>query len=114
MSLYGYAAIFGLGFGGTFSMIQLVITEFFEGRSFARILGLLTSVDVACGGITITLLARMRTAFGGSYLPAIEILIGLTCVNALYGADPVLETPQVRQPAILRLNRNRIEYYPCT
>jgi hypothetical protein len=83
MSLYGCAAIFGLGFGGTFTMIQLVIAEFFEGRSFAKILGLLTSVDVACGGIAITLLARMRTAFGGSYLPVIEMLTGLTCVNAL-------------------------------
>lgn len=83
MGLYGYAAVFGLGFGGTFTMIQLVIAEFFEGRSFARILGILTSVDVGCGGIAITLLARMRTAFGGSYLPVIEILIGLTCVNAL-------------------------------
>ncbi|MDM7996307.1 MAG: MFS transporter [Acidobacteriota bacterium] len=83
ISLYGYAAVFGLGFGGTFTMIQLVIAEFFEGRSFARILGLLTAVDVACGGIAITLLARMRTAFGGSYLPVIELLIGLTCLNAL-------------------------------
>ena len=64
-------------------MIQLVIAEFFEGRSFARILGILTSVDVACGGLAITVLARMRTAFGGSYLPVIEILMGLTCVNAI-------------------------------
>jgi sugar phosphate permease len=83
MSLYGYAAVFGLGFGGTFTMIQLVIAEFFAGHSFARILGILTSVDVACGGLAITVLARMRTAFGGSYLPVIEILIGLTCVNAV-------------------------------
>jgi sugar phosphate permease len=82
MSLYGYAAVFGLGFGGTFTMIQLVIAQFFEGHSFARILGILTSVDVACGGIAITALARMRTAFGGSYLPVIELLIGLTCANA--------------------------------
>ena len=82
MSLYGYAAVFGLGFGGTFTMIQMVIAEFFEGHSFARILGILTSVDVACGGLAITVLARMRTAFGGSYRPVIEILIGLTCVNA--------------------------------
>ncbi len=37
----------------------------------------------ACCGIAITLLARMRTAFGGSYLPVIELLIGLTCLNAL-------------------------------
>jgi sugar phosphate permease len=83
MSLYGYAAVFGLGFGGTFTMIQLVIAEFFEGRSFAKIFGILTSVDVACGGLAITALARMKTAFGGSYLPVIEILIGLTCVNAV-------------------------------
>lgn len=83
MSLYGYAAVFGLGFGGTFTMIQLVIAEFFEGHSFARILGILTSVDVACGGLAITVLARMRTAFGGSYLPVIEILMGLTCANAV-------------------------------
>ena len=32
MSLYGYAVAFG--FGGTLTMIQLVIAEFFEGRSF--------------------------------------------------------------------------------
>ncbi len=83
MGLYGYAAVFGLGFGGTFTMIQLVIAEFFEGHAFARILGILTAVDVACGGLAITVLARMRTAFGGSYLPVIEILMGLTCANAI-------------------------------
>ena len=80
--LYAYAAVFGLGFGGTFAMIQLVIADFFEGHSYGRILGILTSVDVACGGLAITALARMKGAFG-SYLPVIDILIGLTCVNAI-------------------------------
>jgi sugar phosphate permease len=78
MSLYGYAAVFGLGFGGTFAMIQMVIAEFFAGRSYGRILGILSSVDVACGGIAITVIAKMETAYQ-SYLPVIEILIGLMC-----------------------------------
>jgi sugar phosphate permease len=102
LSLYAYAAVFGLGFGGTFTMIQLVIAEFFEGRSFARILGILTSVDVACGGLAITVLARMRTAFGGSYLPVIEILIGLTCVNAFMVLFLFLKRRKFAAAALLR------------
>jgi MFS family permease len=80
--LYGYAAVFGLGFGGTFTMIQLVIAEFFEGRSFGRILGILTAVDVASGGIAISVLALMSEHYG-SYLPVIEYLIGLNCIVAV-------------------------------
>jgi OFA family oxalate/formate antiporter-like MFS transporter len=81
-SLYGYAAVFGVGFSGTFAMIQLVIAEFFSGRSYGKILGVLTSVDVAAGGIGITAVAKMKEAYG-SYLPVIEILIGLCCLVAL-------------------------------
>ena len=33
LALYGYAAIFGIGFGGTFSMIQLALAEYFSGAS---------------------------------------------------------------------------------
>jgi len=79
--LYSYAAVFGLGFGGTFAMIQLVIAEFFAGRSFGKILGILTSVDVACGGLGITVLSELEKIYG-SYLPVIEILIVMTCIVA--------------------------------
>jgi hypothetical protein len=81
MYLYGYAAVFGLGFGGTFAMIQLVIAEFFAGQSYGRILGVLTAVDVACGGLGISVLSEMEKHYG-SYLPVIEILIGMTGVVA--------------------------------
>jgi len=80
--LYGYAAVFGLGFGGTFALIQLVIAEFFAGQSYGKILGILTAVDVACGGLGISVLAEMER-FYGSYLPVIEILMGLTGVMVL-------------------------------
>jgi sugar phosphate permease len=82
MILYGYAAVFGLGFGGTFTMIQLVIAEFFAGRSYGKILGILTAVDVACAGISISAVAVMSEHYG-SYFPVIDKLIGLTCVVAI-------------------------------
>jgi len=81
-SLYAYAAVFGIGFSGTFTMIQLVIAEFFAGKSYGRILGILTMIDVGSGGLAIEVLARMRSAFG-SYLPVIELLMGVCCVVAV-------------------------------
>jgi sugar phosphate permease len=77
LGLYGYAAIFGIGYSGTFTMIQLVIAEFFSGQSYGKILGILTMVDVGAGGLAITVIAQMQGAFG-SYLPVIEMLIVLT------------------------------------
>jgi sugar phosphate permease len=82
LSLYLYAAVFGIGFSGTFTLIQLVIAEFFSGRSYGRILGILTMVDVGSGGIGITAIAKMQGAFG-SYFPVVEILIGLCCCVAV-------------------------------
>jgi OFA family oxalate/formate antiporter-like MFS transporter len=82
ISLYGYAAVFGIGFSGTFTMIQLVIADFFSGQSYGKILGILTMVDVSSGGIGITVIARMQSAFN-SYLPVIHILIGLCCIVAV-------------------------------
>jgi sugar phosphate permease len=80
--LYCYAAIFGIGYSGTFTMIQLVIAEFFSGQSYGKILGLLTMVDVGSGGLAIIAIALVQEAFH-SYLPVIEMLIGLTFVVSI-------------------------------
>jgi MFS transporter, OFA family, oxalate/formate antiporter len=44
--LYAYAVIYGIGYGGMFTMIQLVIADFYAGKHCSRILGMLTMVDV--------------------------------------------------------------------
>ncbi len=80
--LYCYAAVFGIGYSGTFTMIQLVIAEFYSGHSYGKILGVLTMVDVGAGGLAITVIAHMQGAFN-SYLPVFELLIGLTSVVAI-------------------------------
>jgi MFS family permease len=43
--LASFAAIFGLGFGGSFTMIQLVAVESFGQRSLGKILGFITLID---------------------------------------------------------------------
>jgi MFS transporter, OFA family, oxalate/formate antiporter len=82
LGLYCYAAIFGIGYSGTFTMIQLVIAEFFSGQSYGKILGILTMVDVGAGGIAIAVVAKLQTSFH-SYVPVIEMLIGLSCLVAI-------------------------------
>lgn len=81
VALYGYAAIFGIGFGGTFSMIQLVLAEYFSGASYGKILALITMVDSLAGSAGVNYLGRVRVA-QGSYLPAFDLLIMICAVSA--------------------------------
>lgn len=76
-ALFFYAILFGIGFGGTFTMIQLLIAEFYAGLHYGRILGILTMIDVTAGGLGIPVLALLRDQLG-SYQLVIEYLIVLT------------------------------------
>lgn len=80
--LYGYALIYGVGFSGTFAMIQVVVAEFFAGASYGRILGIFTTVDTLAGFAGIKVLGKMRVA-GESYIPAFDMLIALCVVTAI-------------------------------
>ena len=93
--LYLYAIVYGVGFGGMFTMIQLVIAEFYAGKSYGRILGILAAVDVGAGGMGIPAVARMQGYFG-SYMPVLEILIGLFVLVAVV----VLILYRLRQAAL--------------
>ena len=81
-ALYGYAAIFGIGFGGTFSMIQLVVAEYFSGASYGKILALITMVDSLAGSAGVNYLGQVRVA-QGSYLPAFDLLIVVCAASAI-------------------------------
>jgi MFS transporter, OFA family, oxalate/formate antiporter len=80
--LYAYAIIYGIGYGGMFTMIQLVIADFYAGKHYGRILGMLTMVDVAAGGLGIPAVGLIQGAFG-TYMPVLEILMGLFAVTGI-------------------------------
>jgi MFS transporter, OFA family, oxalate/formate antiporter len=80
VSILSYAVIYGIGFSGAFTMIQLMIAELFAGPTYGRLLGVYVFIDTLAGGVGIAVLGKMRVAME-SYLPAINLMIGL-CVAA--------------------------------
>ncbi|MEC9375118.1 MAG: MFS transporter, partial [Pseudomonadota bacterium] len=76
ITLFGYAIFGGIGFGGAFTMIQLMFANFYSGPSFGKILAILMLVDTLSGAIGIRALAILRESTG-SYLLGIDIIIAL-------------------------------------
>ena len=73
-SIYLYAVVYGIGFSGTFTMIQVMIAELFAGPTYGRILGIYVGVDTiaAAGGIAALGWIRVAT---DSYIPAIDMML---------------------------------------
>ena len=89
-----FAIVFGLGFGGCFTLIQLVAVESFGQRELGRILGVVVFVDTM-GGVLGTLAAgQIRTATGDYFAP-----FALVTVVALVAVINVLFIRTVRRPA---------------
>lgn len=82
VTIFGYAVIMGIGFSGSFTMIQLMIAEFFAGRDYGKILGIFIFFDTLSGALGIKILGDIRVACG-SYLPAFNLMIGLCVVAAV-------------------------------
>ncbi|MBT8422313.1 MAG: MFS transporter [Gammaproteobacteria bacterium] len=62
-----FATVFGLGYGGSFTMIQLVCVECFGQRALGKLLGIVIFVD-SLGGALGTALSGQLKASTGSYL----------------------------------------------
>ncbi len=82
MLLWVYAVVFGIGFSGTFTMIQLLIAEYYHGRSYGKILGVFTMVDTMAGVLGIMTLGIIRTK-SGSYDQAFIILLIISILAAI-------------------------------
>lgn len=85
-----FAVVFGLGFGGSFTMIQLVAVESFGQLELGKILGMIVFVDTM-GGVLGTLLAgELRTVSGDYFLPfAVVTLVALVAVVNVLLIRPV-------------------------
>lgn len=79
-TLYGYAIIYGIGFSGAFTMIQVMVAQYYQGKAYGSILGIVTGIDTFAGSMGIVILSSMRTKIG-SYLPSFYLMIGI-CVLA--------------------------------
>lgn len=97
-SILSYAVIYGIGFSGAFTMIQLMIAELFAGPTYGRLLGVYVFIDTLAGGVGIAVLGSMRVAMD-SYLPAINMMIGL-CIAAFICVLLIKRQIYAPQPAM--------------
>ncbi|MCX8019040.1 MAG: MFS transporter [Chitinophagaceae bacterium] len=76
------AVVFGLGYSGTFTMIQLYIISLFGGAAYGPILGLLTFVDTLCASLGVAALGYFRKTFG-SYEEAFLLMTFLSLLSLI-------------------------------
>lgn len=77
--IYLYAIVYGIGFSGAFTMIQLMIAELFAGPTYGSILGIYVAVDTIAAAAGIAVLGEIRVAMD-SYIPAIDMMLALVFV----------------------------------
>ncbi len=87
-TVFWFLLPFGLGYGGTFVLIQLLAVEFFGLRDIGKILGALTVIETFGGFVGSVITGRLASAAGGDYTTAfygITMAAGLSllCVVAL-------------------------------
>jgi MFS transporter, OFA family, oxalate/formate antiporter len=82
--LTAFALVFGVGFGGAFTIIQVWVADMYSGKSFGAILGFVTMIDTLAGSAGMISLGSMRKA-SGSFSGGFDLLLGL-CVVAMVSA----------------------------
>jgi MFS family permease len=75
--LYAFAVVYGLGYSGAFTMVQLIVAEHYSGRSFGKIIGLVTTLDTLAGSYGISQLAALREQ-QGSYAGGLDLLLAIS------------------------------------
>jgi sugar phosphate permease len=78
---YAYAVIYGFGYSGAFTMIQLTVADYYKGATFSKVLGFVSSFDAIGGFLGVRLLGVYRTA-DGNYDFGFVLLFGV-CILAL-------------------------------
>jgi MFS family permease len=96
--LWGGLVLFGLGWGGLYTLLQLLAADYFGPRHLGKILGAITVLDTFGGGLGPPLIGAIRDS-AGSYAPAFFLVAGLVTVALLISTQFRLQSP-ARRPAV--------------
>jgi len=98
-TVYLFAILFGLNYGGTFVLLQLLVADYFGLREYGKILGAVTVIETMGGAAGTIITGRIADADGGDYSRAFLGLIIVTAsalilvviLNVLYTRPPAKE-----------------------
>ncbi|MCS7017922.1 MAG: MFS transporter [Cytophagales bacterium] len=80
--LYAAAVIYGIGYSGTFTTIQIVLAAYYEGLVYGRLLGFFTMADTLAGSLGIYWLGYLRTT-AGSYIAGMQTMVVLCVISTI-------------------------------
>jgi MFS family permease len=90
--------LFGLGWGGLYTLLQLLAADYFGPQHLGKILGAITVLDTLGGGLGPPLIGAIRDNTG-SYDNAFLLVSGLVIAALLISTRFRLDTPAPRTTA---------------
>lgn len=66
-TVYLFAILFGLNYGGTFVLLQLMVADYFGLKDFGKILGAVTVIETIGGALGTIITGRIADAYGGDF-----------------------------------------------
>ncbi|MEO8443417.1 MAG: MFS transporter [Gammaproteobacteria bacterium] len=97
-SLWGGLVLFGLGWGGLYTLLQLLAADYFGPQHLGKILGAITVLDTLGGGLGPPLIGAIRDG-AGAYGPAFMLVAGLVSLALLISTRFRLDRPVPRPTA---------------
>lgn len=82
-TVYLFAVLFGLNYGGTFVLLQLLVADYFGLKEYGKILGAVTVIETIGGALGTILTGRIADAYGGDFTVAFYGLIIVTGIALL-------------------------------
>lgn len=59
-----FAVCYGIGYSGVYAMVQLIVAQYYEGKTYGRVLGFITMADMLAGSLGIFAISTLRSRFG--------------------------------------------------
>lgn len=77
-TVYLFAVLFGLNYGGTFVLLQLLVADYFGLKEYGKVLGAVTVIETLGGAAGTIITGRLADANGGDFTVAFYGLIVVT------------------------------------
>jgi sugar phosphate permease len=82
-TVYFFAIFFGMNYGGTFVLLQLLVADYFGIKEYGKILGMVTVVETVGGALGTFLTGKIADANGGDFTQAfygVTIVVGIALI----------------------------------
>ena len=80
--IYGFAVLYGIGYSAVFTMIQILVAEYYKGKDYGSILGIVTMIDTLAGFVGVVVIGTLRKT-NGDFNLAFNTMITLCVLAAM-------------------------------